>query len=109
MLQDQVVESVVEEILNEGLIANIERKQMKNTDKIFDFINSATDPVTMKQLQDGLDMKPGILSGSLASLCKSGRLTREKVERTNGNGPKMQWAYTVVAQDKEKHLESSVG
>lgn len=88
-------------LVNGGLIQNIERKHMKNTDKIFDFVNSATEPVTMKQLQDALEMKPGILSGSLASLCKSGRLVREKIERTNGNGPKMQWAYKVVAQATE--------
>lgn len=92
-----IVASVVDELVGRGLIQNIERKQMKNTDKIFDFINSADDLVTMKQLQDALEMKPGILSGSLASLCKSGRLVREKIERTNGNGPKMQWAYKVVA------------
>ena len=89
------------DLVNGGLIQNIERKQMKNTDKIFDFVNSATDLVTMKQLQDALEMKPGILSGSLASLCKSGRFTREKIERNNSNGPKMQWAYKVVAQPTE--------
>jgi predicted transcriptional regulator len=91
-------ERVIEEVIEAGLLENIERKHMKNTDKIFDFVNFADEPVTMKQLQDALEMKPGILSGSLASLCKSGRLTREKVERTNGNGPKMQWAYKVVAE-----------
>jgi hypothetical protein len=96
-LDCQVVANIINEIVDKGVIAQIERKQMKNTDKIFDFINSANDLVTMKQLQDSLEMKPGILSGSLSSLCKSGRLIREKIERTNGNGPKMQWAYKVVA------------
>lgn len=100
-LSESVVVNIINEIVDKGVIANIERKHMKNTDKIFDHINSASDLVTMKQLQDALEMKPGILSGSLASLCKSGRLVREKIERTNGNGPKMQWAYKVVATPSE--------
>jgi len=74
---------------------------MKNTDAIYDFIKNATEPVVMKQLQDALEMKPGILSGSLVSLIKSGRLVREKIERISGNGPKMQWAYKVVANTQQ--------
>ena len=67
---------------------------MKTTDRIFAMVSEATEPMTLKQLQDGLELKPGIVSGSLTSLCKSGKLIREKVERTNGNGPKQQWAYS---------------
>lgn len=79
---------------------------MKTTDRIYDMISKSTEPMTLKQLQDPLDIKPGVLSGSLASLVKSGRLVREKVERTNGNGPKMQWAYTV-ANSQQNHVEST--
>ena len=75
---------------------------MKNTDAIYEFIKNATEPVVMKQLQDALEMKPGILSGSLVSLVKSGRLVREKIERISGNGPKMQWAYKTVAETPQK-------
>lgn len=71
---------------------------MRTTDRIYEMIAGSTEPVTLKQLQDQLELKPGILSGSLASLVKSGRLMREKVERTNGNGPKMQWAYKILAE-----------
>lgn len=69
---------------------------MKTTDRIYDMVANSTEPMTLKQLQDPLELKPGILSGSLASLVKSGRLHRKKVERSNGNGPKMQWAYSVA-------------
>jgi predicted transcriptional regulator len=71
-------------------------------------VANATEPVTLKQLQDQLELKPGIVSGSLASLCRVGRLSREKVEKTNGNGPKLQWAYKTVAITQENNVESSV-
>lgn len=81
---------------------------MKTTDRIFDIVSQSQEPVTLKQLQDQLEIKPGIVSGSLASLCRSGRLSREKIEKTNGNGPKMQWAYKTVAQTQQNQVESSV-
>jgi predicted transcriptional regulator len=71
-------------------------------------VANATEPVTLKQLQDQLDLKPGIVSGSLASLCRAGRLSREKIEKTNGNGPKLQWAYKTVAITQQNNVESSV-
>jgi predicted transcriptional regulator len=71
-------------------------------------VANATEPVTLKQLQDQLELKPGIVSGSLASLCRAGRLSREKIEKTNGNGPKLQWAYKTVAISQENNVESSV-
>ena len=73
---------------------------MRTTERIYDMVANATEPVTLKQLQDQLELKPGIVSGSLASLCRAGRLSREKVEKTNGNGPKLQWAYSC-----KKNLE----
>ena len=81
---------------------------MRTTERIYDMVANATEPVTLKQLQDQLELKPGIVSGSLASLCRAGRLSREKVEKTNGNGPKLQWAYKTVAIQQQNHVESSV-
>ena len=81
---------------------------MKTTDRIFELVSNSTEAVTLKQLQDQLELKPGIVSGSLASLCRAGRLSREKVEKTNGNGPKLQWAYKTVAIPQQNHVESSV-
>lgn len=95
------------EIVGKAVIANLERKAMKTTDRIFDLVSTSTELMTLKQMQDQLELKPGIVSGSLASLVKSGRLTREKVERSNGNGPKMQWAYGV-AKVQQPGVESSV-
>lgn len=74
---------------------------MRTTDRIYEIVASATEPMTLKQIQDQIDLTPGILSGSLASLVKSKRLTRERVERTNGTGPKMQWAYKLLAQEEK--------
>ena len=81
---------------------------MRTTERIYVMVANATEPVTLKQLQDQLELKPGIVSGSLASLCRAGRLSREKVEKTNGNGPKLQWAYKTVAISQENNVESSV-
>ena len=79
---------------------------MKTTDKILEIISSASDMVTLKQIQDATEIKPGIVSGSLVHLCKSGKISREKVERVSGTGPKMQWAYKKVAQTQENSLQS---
>ena len=74
---------------------------MKTTDKIFEFVSQQDHPVTLKELHDALEIKASALAGFLVALCKSGRLSREKIERTSGNGPKMQWAYKVVAKSQQ--------
>lgn len=74
---------------------------MKTTDKILEFITSKEGFVSLKDIQDGLEMKPNAIAGFLAHLCKTGKLVREKQERTNGNGPKMQWFYKVVANSQQ--------
>ncbi len=56
----------------------------------------------IKELHDNLDIKQSALAGFLVGMCKSGRLVREKIERaTTSTGPKMQWAYKVVAQTQQ--------
>ena len=85
-------DTVVSTLLN----VKTERKsELRTTDRIFELVAASTEPMTLKQLQDQLELSPGIVSGSLASLCKSGRLCREKMEKTNGTGPKMQWTYKI--------------
>lgn len=74
---------------------------MNTTTKIYDFINQQDHPVTLKELQDALDIKPTSLAGFLVALLKSGKLTRDKIERASGNGPKMQWAYKCVASTQQ--------
>lgn len=71
---------------------------MKTTDRIIEFISQQDHAVTIKELHDALDIKQSALAGFMVNLCKSGRLVREKVERSSSsNGPKMQWAYKIVA------------
>ena len=85
-------------ILEEGVVARLERKAVKNTTRIYDFVSQAQAPVTLKQIQVALEMKPGIASGSLASLMASNKLVREQVSRAEGSsGRKIQWAYKPVA------------
>ena len=69
---------------------------MKTTDRILEVITVSSEPVTLKQIQAQLELSPGILSGSLVHLCKSNKITREKVERSSGTGPKQQWCYKLV-------------
>jgi predicted transcriptional regulator len=66
---------------------------MKTTDKIYELVAASTEPVTLAQIQKNLELAAGVVSGSLASLCRSQRLMREKREVTNDNGPKMRWVY----------------
>jgi predicted transcriptional regulator len=66
---------------------------MRTTDRIFELVLASMEPVTLKEIQDKLEIQAGIVSGSLASLCRAGRLLREKREKTNGTGPKMRWVY----------------
>ncbi len=49
-------------IAEEGLIAEIERKAVKRTALIYDFIASSPDPVTMRQVIDEFGLKYGIAS-----------------------------------------------
>lgn len=84
-------------LIAEGLLQNIERKSMTNVNKILEAMSRLEQPVTMKQLLDATDLKPGVMSGTLFSLCKSGRLSREKMEVESKIGPKMKWVYKIVA------------
>ena len=81
---------------------------MKTTDRIYELVSNSSEAVTLKQLQDQLELKPGIVSGSLASLCRSGRLAREKTEVNGANGPKIRWTYKTVANTQQNGVESSV-
>ena len=71
-------------------------ERMRLTDRILEIIKNSTDPVTLRQIQDQLELSPGMVSGSLIALLKNGRISREKMERFSGNGPKQQWCYKVV-------------
>jgi predicted transcriptional regulator len=66
---------------------------MKTTDRIYELVLASVEPVTLKEIRDKLEIQGGIVSGSLASLCRTGRLLREKREKTNETGPKMRWVY----------------
>lgn len=83
------------------IIENIERKFMKHTQRVMETINSMEQPVTMKQLLDATELTPGILSGTLHSLCRQGKLSKEKVERSDNLGPKMKFVYKVVANPQQ--------
>lgn len=74
---------------------------MKTTEKILEFISAQNRPVSLKDIQEALDLKPNLVAGFLVALCKSNRVTREKMERVNGNGPKMQWFYKLVANPQQ--------
>lgn len=94
-------------ILEEGVVARLERKAVKNTTRIYDFVSQANGPVTIKQIQVALDMKPGIASGSLASLLASNKLVREQVSKPDGTlGRKILWAYKPVAIPQQNAVES---
>lgn len=82
----------------------IKGKKMKNTTRILEAISAATEPVTLNTLKNDLGMSPGIISGSLASLMKSGRLERQQL--TAEFGRKNIWGY--VAKNAQKGVESSV-
>jgi hypothetical protein len=82
----------------------IKGKKMKNTTRILEAISASTEPVTLNTLKNDLGMSPGIISGSLASLMKSGRLERQQL--TAEFGRKNIWGY--VAKTQQKGVESSV-
>jgi predicted transcriptional regulator len=85
-------------------ITVIKGKRMKNTTRILDAISAATEPVTLNTLKNDLGMTAGIISGSLASLMKSGRLERQQL--TSEVGRKNIWGY--VAKTQQKGVESVV-
>ena len=90
------------EIVIRDVIARLEESAMKNTTRIYDFVSQAQAPVTLKQIQVALEMKPGIASGSLASLMASNKVVREQVSRAEGStGRKVQWAYKPVANPQQ--------
>lgn len=101
-LDANLAANMIDLSVNLGVVAQIERKHMKNTEKILAFIESQTDPVTLKQIQDATELPPGIISGTLVSLCKSGRLAREKIERQSNVGPKKPWAYKIVVANTQQ-------
>ena len=92
----QVAVILLETVIKDAIV-RLERKAVKNTERIVEYITNSETPVTLKELQIKLEMKPGIVSGSLAALLASKKLEREKVERKEGNGRKEQWAYKPVA------------
>lgn len=95
------------EIVIRDVIARLEESAMKNTTRIYDFVSQAQAPVTLKQIQVALEMKPGIASGSLASLMASNKVVREQVSRAEGStGRKVQWAYKPVANPQQNAVES---
>jgi predicted transcriptional regulator len=95
------------EIVIRDVIARLEESAMKNTTRIYDYVSQAQQPVTLKQIQVALEMKPGIASGSLASLMSANKVAREQVSRAEGStGRKIQWAYKPVANPQQNAVES---
>jgi len=75
---------------------------MKTTNRILEFITAQNRLVTLKEIQDELGLKPSVVAGFLVALCRSNRLTREKIDRGAGkSGPKMRWAYKPVASAQQ--------
>ena len=79
--------------------AHLEERAMKHTTRILEAISAATEPVTFNTLKAQLEMPPGIISGSLASLMKAGRLERKLL--TSERGRKNIWGYVAKSQQKE--------
>jgi len=73
-----------------------QEEKLKTTDKVLEIIAKSDEPVTLKFIQNLLGIKPGAVSGTLVFLFKTGKITREKIERSSGTGPKQQWCYKIV-------------
>jgi predicted transcriptional regulator len=101
--ENRLVVTVLDTIVIKGETAQL-GKQMKNTTRIYEVIFNSEEPVTLNAIKTALDMKPGICSGSLASLLKSGQI--ERVQLTAEKGRKNIWGYVAKAQ--QKGVESSV-
>ena len=98
----RLLETVIKDV-----IVRLEESAMKNTTRIYDYVTAADGPVTLKQIQVALEMKPGIASGSLASLMSANKVVREQVSRAEGStGRKIQWAYKPVANPQQNAVES---
>jgi predicted transcriptional regulator len=74
---------------------------MNTTTKIYDFISQQERAVTLRQIQEALNIRVTSIPGFLNSLLKSGKLVREKTERVSGTGPKTQWVYKCVASTQQ--------
>jgi hypothetical protein len=102
--ENRLVVTVLDITVIKAGTAHSEERPMKNTTRILEAISAATEPVTLNTLKNDLGMSPGIISGSLASLIKSGRLERQQL--TAEFGRKNIWGY--VAKNAQKGVESSV-
>ncbi len=98
-LENRLVVTVLNTIVIKGETAHLEERPMKHTTRILEAISAATEPVTFNTLKAQLEMPPGIISGSLASLLKSGRLDRQQL--TSERGRKNIWGYVAKSQQKE--------
>jgi len=97
-LESQLVVSVLDISVIKGETAHSEERAMKHTTRILEAISAATEPVTFNTLKAQLEMPPGIISGSLASLIKSGRLERRQL--TAQFGRKNIWGYVPKTVEK---------
>jgi predicted transcriptional regulator len=101
--ENRLVVTVLDITVIKGETAQL-GKPMKNTTRIYEVIFNSEEPATLNAIKTALDMKPGICSGSLASLLKSGQI--ERVQLTAEKGRKNIWGY--VAKSQQKGVESSV-
>ena len=97
--ENRLVVTVLDIIVIRGETARLKERPMKHTTRILEAISAATEPVTFNTLKAQLEMPPGIISGSLASLLKSGRLDRQQL--TSEFGRKNIWGYVAKSQQKE--------
>lgn len=80
---------------------------MSKTDKVLETIKD--DPITINQIATQTQLPQSLVSSILASLLRQKRIQREKIERTSGTGPKMQWAYKLLTQTAENVVDSVSG
>ena len=97
--EHRLVVTVLDITVIKGETAHSEERAMKHTTRILEAISAATEPVTFNTLKAQLEMPPGIISGSLASLMKAGRLERKLL--TSKRGRKNIWGYVAKSQQKE--------
>lgn len=77
---------------------------MSKTDKILQTMGE--EPITLNKISQLTEMQQSVISGILISLLRQKRIQREKIERISGAGPKLQWAYKLVAQNAENVVDS---
>lgn len=80
---------------------------MSKTDKILETINDQ--PITISKIAEVTELPQSLVSGILAALLRRKIIEREKIERSSGTGPKMQWAYKKSSQPEKIVVESAVG